>query len=57
MDDLWEDWSDRDFKVALHGIHKALEPQRPSRTVPQYIIRQGVSYRLHLEKVWIDVDL
>ena len=57
MDDLWEDWSDRDFKVALHGIHKALEPQRPSRTAPQYIIRQGVSYRLHLEKVWIDVDL
>ena len=57
MDDLWEDWSDRDFKVALHEINKALEPQRPSRTAPQYIIRQGVSYRLHLEKVWIDVDL
>ena len=54
MDDLWEDWSDRDFKVAMHGINKALEPDRPSRTEPQYILRQGVSYQLDLDKVWID---
>jgi DNA-binding SARP family transcriptional activator len=56
MDELWEDWNDRDFKVALHGINKVLEPERPSRTAPIYIVRQGVSYQIDLEKVWIDVD-
>lgn len=56
MDELWEDWNDRDFKVALHGINKVLEPERPSRTEPIYIVRQGVSYQIDLEKVWIDVD-
>ena len=57
MDNLWEDWNDRDFKVALHGINKALEPDRPSRTEPIYIIRQGVSYQIDLDKVWIDVEM
>jgi DNA-binding SARP family transcriptional activator len=56
MDGLWEDWNDRDFKVALHGINKALEPERPSRSEPIYILRQGVSYQINLEKVWIDVE-
>ena len=56
MDNLWEDWNDRDFKVALHGINKVLEPNRPSRTEPTYILRQGVSYQIDLEKVWIDVE-
>ncbi|APG66084.1 transcriptional regulator [Tenacibaculum todarodis] len=56
MDNLWEDWNDRDFKVALHGINKALEPNRPSRTEPQFILRQGVSYQLATDKVWIDID-
>ncbi len=57
MDNLWEDGDDRDFKVALHGIHKVLEPARPSRTEPTYVIRQGVSYQLNLEKIWIDIDM
>lgn len=57
MDNLWEDWNDRDFKVAMHGINKALEPERPSRTEPEFIIRQGVSYQIDLEKVWIDVEV
>lgn len=56
MDDLWEDWNDRDFKVALHGINKALEPNRVSRAEPQFIIRQGVSYQIDLDKVWIDAE-
>ena len=56
MDNLWEDWNDRDFKVALHGINKVLEPNRPSRTEPEFIVRQGVSYQIDLEKVWIDVE-
>lgn len=57
MDNLWEDWNDRDFKVALHGINKALEPNRPSRTEPIFIIRQGVSYQIDLEKVCIDTEI
>ena len=57
MDNLWEDWNDRDFKVALHGINKGLEPNRPSRTEPIFIIRQGVSYQIDLDKVWIDVEV
>ena len=56
MDQLWEDGDDRDFKVALHGINKVLEPNRPSRTEPVFVIRQGVSYQLDLDKVWIDVE-
>jgi len=54
MDHLWEDGDDRDFKVALYGINKVLEPNRPSRTEPNFVIRQGVSYQLNLGKVWID---
>ena len=57
MDHLWDDGDDRDFKVALHGINKVLEPNRPSRTEAIYIIRQGVSYHLNLEKIWIDVEV
>ena len=56
MENLWEDGDDRDFKVALHGVNKVLEPKRPSRTEPKYFIRQGVSYELALEEVWIDVE-
>jgi len=56
MDNLWDDWNDRDFKVALHGINKALEPNRPSRTEPEFIIRQGVSYQIDLDKVWVDIE-
>ena len=57
MDHLWEDWNDRDFKVAMHGINKVLEPNRPSRSEAIYITRQGVSYQLDLNKVWIDVEV
>ena len=56
MDHLWDDWNDNDFKVAMHGINKVLEPDRASRTEPMYITRQGVSYQLNLDKVWIDVE-
>ena len=56
MDGLWEDWNDRDFKVALHGIHKVLEPERLSRTESAFILKQGVSYQIDLEKIWIDVE-
>lgn len=56
MDHLWEEGDDRDFKVALHGVNKLLEPERPSRTEAIYIERQGVTYQLNLNLVWIDVQ-
>ena len=56
MDHLWEEGDDRDFKVALHGVNKVLEPERPSRTESTFIIRQGISYQLNLEQIWIDVE-
>jgi len=56
MEDLWEEGNDRDFKVALHGVNKVLEPDRPSRTEASFVIRQGVSYQLELDKIWIDVE-
>lgn len=55
MDHLWEEADDRDFKVALHGINKVLEPSRAARTEPAYVQRQGSSYQLNLALVWIDV--
>ncbi|PWI30487.1 transcriptional regulator [Flavobacteriaceae bacterium LYZ1037] len=56
MDHLWEEGNDRDFKVAMHGVNKVLEPERLSRTEPSFVIRQGVSYQLDLNKVWIDAE-
>ena len=60
IDRLWEDAEkdegDRNFKVALHGINKALEPNRPPRTDPKYIMRQGITYQLNQEEVWIDAQ-
>ncbi len=56
MDHLWEEGDDRDFKVALHGVNKVLEPNRASRTEAIYVERQGVTYQLNLDLVWIDVE-
>ena len=58
LDRLWEDIdgkaADQTFKVALHGINKALEPNRKKRTDPRYILRQGITYQLNLKEIWID---
>ncbi|MEM8508152.1 MAG: bacterial transcriptional activator domain-containing protein [Bacteroidota bacterium] len=56
MDHLWEEGDDRDFKVALYGVNKVLEPKRASRTEAVYVERQGVTYQLNLDLVWIDVE-
>ncbi len=57
---LWEDADgregDRDYKVALHGIHKVLEPNRRPRESPRFIIRQGLTYHLDTNLCWIDAD-
>lgn len=47
---------EQSFKVSLHGLNKALEPNRPGRTEPKYILRQGITYQLNLSDIWIDAD-
>lgn len=60
IDRIWGDIDlkagQQNFKVALHGVNKALEPDRKSRTEPKYVVRQGATYQLQLEDVWIDVE-
>ena len=60
IDRLWPEveleGGDRDFKVALHTLNKTLEPARKPRTEPYFIQRQGLTYGLNLEGVWIDAD-
>ena len=60
VDRLWEDidakGAAQNFKVALHGINKVLEPNRKSRTEAKYILRQGLSYQLNFDEIWIDAD-
>jgi DNA-binding SARP family transcriptional activator len=55
MDKLWEDdLDDQGFKVALHGINKALEPDRKSHSETNYLQRNGHTYQLNTEGIFID---
>jgi DNA-binding SARP family transcriptional activator len=60
LDRLWPDAGmdegNRDFKVAYHGINKALEPNRKSREESKYLVRQGLTYQLNETKIWIDSE-
>lgn len=59
MDRLWEedgDSGDQSFKVALHGMLKVLEPERKSHAEARYISRQGLTYQLNRQDLWIDAD-
>ena len=58
IDQLWPEINieagDRDFKVALNAINKALEPDRAPRTQPRFIRRFDLAYGINLDEVWID---
>lgn len=60
IDRLWEELDgkagDQQFKVAMHGINKVLEPNRKSRSEAKYILRQGLTYQLDAKDIWIDAD-
>lgn len=60
IDRIWEEVDvkagEQNFKVAQHGMNKAIEPNRKSRSEAKYITRQGVTYQLNLSKIWIDSD-
>jgi len=60
IDRVWGDIDTKagqqNFKVAHHGMNKVLEPERKSRTEAKYIKRQGVTYQLDINDIWIDVE-
>ncbi len=54
---LWEEnGTDQDFKVALHGINKALEPNKEARAKAKFVVRQGAAYKLNMEYIWLDSE-
>lgn len=61
MDRLWPDLDldkgDRDFKVALNSINKALEPEREPRSEPKFVKRYGLAYGIDFEFVWVDTEI
>ena len=60
LDRLWPDLdvksAEQQFKVAIHGINKVLEPDRINRAEPKYILRQGITYQLNMDLIWVDAD-
>lgn len=60
VDQIWEEedikTANQHFKAALHGMNKALEPNRKSRTESRFIIRQGLTYQINLNEVWVDTE-
>jgi len=60
IDRLWPEAGmnegNRDYKIAYHGVNKALEPNRKSREDAQYVIRQGLTYQINEAKIWIDSE-
>ena len=61
IDRLWPELDantgDRDFKVALNAVNKALEPDRPPRTEPTYVQRLDLTYGLRREALQVDADV
>lgn len=60
IDMLWPELEpgagDRDFKVALNAIQKAIEPDRRPRAPSPYIQRLELTYGLNLDALWIDAE-
>ncbi len=49
--------ANRDFKVALNALYKALEPARSSEAPSAYIAREGATYQLRPDAdLWLDAD-
>jgi two-component SAPR family response regulator len=60
IDQLWPELDpeagDRDFKVALNAVNKAIEPERQPRSKARFIQRFDLAYGVNLDEVWVDVD-
>jgi two-component SAPR family response regulator len=61
IDRLWPEIElekgDRDFKVALNAVNKALEPNREAREESRFTQRYGLAYGLNFENVWLDAEI
>ncbi len=60
MDRLWNEDSDSGdavFKVALHGINKILEPNKKSHADAHFVVRQGMTYQMNFDDIWVDSDV
>jgi DNA-binding SARP family transcriptional activator len=44
------------FNVALHGLRRVLEPELTTGSESSYVIRQGHTYRLCLDRIACDVE-
>ena len=56
--ELDPDAAQRDFKVALNAINKALEPDRPPGSESAYIVRHSATYGLRPNAdIWLDADV
>jgi LuxR family maltose regulon positive regulatory protein len=50
--------AERDFKVALNAVHRALEPIRPAGEPPFFVVRKGSLYGLNpAARVAVDADV
>lgn len=60
IDQLWPEATmevgDRDFRVALNAVYRALEPNRAPRTEARFINRFDLAYGLDASQVWVDAD-
>jgi DNA-binding SARP family transcriptional activator len=60
VDRMWPtlDWdtSNRDFRVALNAVYKALEPERKARSDSRFVQRNGLAYGLYMDRAWVDAD-
>lgn len=61
IDRLWPDLEidkgDRDFKVALNAVNKALEPKREAWGESHFIQRHDLAYSLNMRNIWLDGEV
>ena len=61
IDRLWPDLEidkgDRDFKVALNAVNKALEPKREAWGESSFVQRHDLAYSLNMRNIWLDGEV
>jgi DNA-binding SARP family transcriptional activator len=60
VDQMWPElrWEtgNRDFRVALNAVYRALEPAREPRAESRFVQRNGLAYGLDMDVMWVDAD-
>jgi DNA-binding SARP family transcriptional activator len=61
IDRLWPDLEiekgDRDFKVALNAVNRALEPKREAWSESNFVVRHDLAYGLNMRRIWLDNEV